>query len=365
MEVITPRDYPRIKTLQVTDITEEGATLNSRIVLAGNQEILEYGFVWNKRGFYVQYATLPHNKVVLKGSPGTETFSARVTSTLEKATTYYVRSFVRTADYVVYGDQTSFLSLGSSGPVVTQILPGYGTVGDTVAIHGNGFSFIIADNSVTIGSISSQIVAASDSVIKVIIPVGLNRGESNVSVSTSGLQAKGGLSFKLSRPIIAKLTPSVGTDFTEIEIEGDGFSYHNQSNRVVIGTKVATVLSVSKKLLKVAVPAGLMQRMNDVVVNVAAQSATLAAGFTMLPPNIGDFQPQQASPGTQIVITGDNFSTVASANIVHFGDVPATVVSASKTTITVVVPSGVPTDSYITVVTAEQTSQSTVLFRSI
>ncbi|MEQ9167308.1 MAG: hypothetical protein RLO12_13715 [Fulvivirga sp.] len=42
------REYPRLKTLPVVDISEEGATFSAQILELGNQDIIEYGFVWGE-----------------------------------------------------------------------------------------------------------------------------------------------------------------------------------------------------------------------------------------------------------------------------------------------------------------------------
>ena len=45
---ITGRNYPRLKTLAVTDITAEGAKFNAEIIFRGNFEVINYGFVWSE-----------------------------------------------------------------------------------------------------------------------------------------------------------------------------------------------------------------------------------------------------------------------------------------------------------------------------
>ena len=58
------------------------------------------------------------------------------------------------------------------------------------------------------------------------------------------------------------------------------------------------------------------------------------------PPVITSFAPTSAFTGSNVVITGLNFSPVASSNIVYFGAVQATVTAASTTSLTVMVPAG-------------------------
>ena len=57
-------------------------------------------------------------------------------------------------------------------------------------------------------------------------------------------------------------------------------------------------------------------------------------------PTINGFTPTSGSVGTSIIITGTNFSTTPTNNIVYFGAVKATVTAATATQLTVTVPSG-------------------------
>lgn len=58
------------------------------------------------------------------------------------------------------------------------------------------------------------------------------------------------------------------------------------------------------------------------------------------PPTISSFSPTSGPIGTSVTITGTNFDTSASNNIVYFGTVKATVATAASTQLTVTVPLG-------------------------
>ncbi len=59
------------------------------------------------------------------------------------------------------------------------------------------------------------------------------------------------------------------------------------------------------------------------------------------PPTITSFTPTSAIPGSSVTITGTNFNTTASNNVVFFGSTRATVTAASANSLTVTVPVGV------------------------
>jgi len=76
-----------------------------------------------------------------------------------------------------------------------------------------------------------------------------------------------------------------------------------------------------------------------------------------LPPVITSFNPVQGPVGTTVTINGSNFSSVAADNTVFFGTVQATILTATVTQLTVIVPSGA-TNSIISVTTYGQTTNT-------
>ncbi|WP_439507045.1 beta strand repeat-containing protein, partial [Sediminibacterium sp.] len=75
--------------------------------------------------------------------------------------------------------------------------------------------------------------------------------------------------------------------------------------------------------------------------NSAAGAAWVYSYVTPLtPPTITSFNPITAKPGDVVTITGTNFNTTTTNNIVFFGATRATVTAATTTSLTVTVPSG-------------------------
>ena len=68
---------------------------------------------------------------------------------------------------------------------------------------------------------------------------------------------------------------------------------------------------------------------------------------TIPPPTFISFTPTSGLPGTEVVITGTNFSPIPTDNIVLFNGVPATVISGSTTYLTVIVPEGAESGTII------------------
>ncbi len=87
---------------------------------------------------------------------------------------------------------------------------------------------------------------------------------------------------------------------------------------------------------------------SPVTYTITAEDGTTTQDWTVTVssaiPTITSFSPASSEIGSQITITGTNFSTNPTSNIVYFGGVTATVLSASETELTVEVPVGASSD---------------------
>jgi len=79
---------------------------------------------------------------------------------------------------------------------------------------------------------------------------------------------------------------------------------------------------------------------NEIAAIYNAGSAGKCTSTSPAVPVISSFTPATGAIGTVVTISGTNFSTTASANIVYFGAVRANVLAASPTGLTVTVPTG-------------------------
>ena len=108
---LSSREYPRLNTLEVSDITPLGAKVSAEFLLRGDFEILYYGFVWSDR----PSPRVDHDSsAIFYGNIQDTGFSAEITSGLTKGIYYYVRPFVQTGNYRVYGKNVSFKSEGNN-----------------------------------------------------------------------------------------------------------------------------------------------------------------------------------------------------------------------------------------------------------
>jgi hypothetical protein len=101
-------DYPRIKTLDISVNTMEEVIYKAEITYRGETEIQSYGFVWGQGN---NPDLISGSQVRLNGKPENNTFAITLNDLLIKNTTYTVRAFVETDQYVIYGQTIEFTSV--------------------------------------------------------------------------------------------------------------------------------------------------------------------------------------------------------------------------------------------------------------
>ena len=113
-EKLLERNFPVVKTHEVTDITSNGAIFTGEILHKGNSKITEVGFVWDD---YLEPNLEEDDHYIIKNEGGLQSvFTAEITSTLVQNNYYYVKAFAKNEEgYTYYGEQVFFKSLGSKG----------------------------------------------------------------------------------------------------------------------------------------------------------------------------------------------------------------------------------------------------------
>ena len=138
---------------------------------------------------------------------------------------------------------------------------------------------------------------------------------------------------------IADFFPTSGSAGTQVAITGTGFAATPAGNAVTFGGVTALVVSATATSLTVAVPFGATT--GKIAVSVAGNSATTVQDFAVVAPGaptISGLSPGTAPAGTQVSVTGTNFNPAVGATTVKLNETVATVVTATPTQLTIVVP---------------------------
>lgn len=303
-------------------------------------------------------------RIDLGASSATGNFEVPVHYGLYDDTTYYVKSFVATENYFVFGQVVSFESNGSASPVIEGFTPAQGTWGDTVVLAGKHFSTAPESDHVKFGAYESQVVWATDSTLGCVVPEGIGGASVPITLSVFQREVAAPATFVFTVPDIESFSPTQGTFDDIIEITGAGFSPAAERNVVKFNEHVAEVISASPGVLKVKVPRSIRAKENKISITVNMQSDSTSGSFVILPPVISSLSPNAAHTGEAIEIRGQNFNPDLAGNTVSFGTVKGIVSGASTNLLTVVLSGGIfSSRSFnVAVTVAEQTAVSYEVF---
>lgn len=163
---IGEKDYPFILTGEITDITGTSVVFNGEIISTGKDEIIEYGFLWDKTEPRIETA----NKAVVSNPAATGSFSLSINYNLIKDSVQIVRSYIKTNNLVVYGNQQRFTCNGGMPAEIYDFSPRKGYVNSTVVITGNYFTNRKEKVSVFFGDKKAVIDSCSNERLVVRVP---------------------------------------------------------------------------------------------------------------------------------------------------------------------------------------------------
>ena len=266
--------------------------------------------------------------------------------------------------FIVISDQSEPEELS-----ITKITPSSGPPNTEVTIMGCGFSKDPSKNTVRFNETLAEVISVTDSTstsenpacldeLVTVVPPGTKTGP--VQVSTNGAIVTGSI-FTVTNseeevPIIQSFSPASGPPGTKVKITGDNFSSDPADVQLAFGGVDAPILEAKDDLLMGRVP----ENAKDGPVTVTIDGLTVIsdAYFNVKttsdggngdddnnqpPPSISGISPNSGPTGTQVTISGSNFSDTDSENSVTFNGSNATINSATTTKIIAVVPDGATT----------------------
>jgi len=226
-------------------------------------------------------------------------------------------------------------------PIISDFTPTSGQVGDEIAINGKHFSASASGNVVKFNDIKATVKAATMTQLIVTVPEGAATGK--VSVTVNGEVGTSLTDFTvLFSPKITVLSVDNGYVGDQVTIEGENFDSNTSGNEVLFNGTSASVTSATETALVVIVPEGATT--GNIKVTVNGMTTTSSEVFTVnQPPSISGFSPLSGIIGEGVTIEGEHFSATASENEVLVNGMVANLISASETTLVVVVPEGANT----------------------
>ena len=216
-------------------------------------------------------------------------------------------------------------------PALQSFSPVSGSNGTVDTIRGTSFTGTTAVSFGGVAALSFTVV--DDSTITAVVGDGASG-----SVAVTNTYGTGSLpGFIHMAPVITSFTPASAGPGATIAITGDHFT---GATSVTLGGTPAATFTVNSPTSITAVVGG--GSAGDVVVTTSYGTGKLS-GFAFNsppPPVISSFSPQSGPAGSSITITGANFNSSLTGNIVYFGATPGIVTAASAGQLTVTVPAG-------------------------
>ncbi len=192
---VQPKDYPYVIT-NLPGVNNTGAEFSADITNLGNNAILKYGFVWSTES---NATTLDYN-IMFEDKASEGIYSCNVNSGFAKGQTYYVRAYILTDQYEVYGNEESFISEGSLPPVVTDFEPKFGAAGTQVIIYGTNFGQSKSGNTVRFGEHIALVDSVTETKLFVEVPQVTEPDTVVIAVETAGMTGNSVEQFDLYFP---------------------------------------------------------------------------------------------------------------------------------------------------------------------
>ncbi|MFZ2285443.1 MAG: IPT/TIG domain-containing protein [Bacteroidales bacterium] len=331
------RDYPRVKTHDVTNITSEGALFAAEIYEPGNGVITDHGFVWGLS----QPGIDNDNRVYLGPFGGTGRFTAEVRSTLAEGVTYKVAAFVRSGEYTVYGNTVEFKSLGSMGPVITGFSPGRVLCGDTIVITGRNFSWVRASNIVRLNDATAVVCEpVNDTVLKAVVPFTVSDVENTVSVEIAGNRTnytKATLIVDL--PGIESFSPVAAHWGDTVEIFFRNLREADNLQFLLGDIHLVPIEPYNGRSVRIIVP--LVAELDLMTISFSAEGGSFFSDdqFALLPPSVSGFLPGTGFWPDTVTVYGIFHPDRQQAEVL-FGTLPSEIISVTRDSLRVIVPEG-------------------------
>jgi hypothetical protein len=328
-------EYPLVYTGEVIDIRSDGAMFCGKIASISASDVLEYGFVWDIKSTPTIESS---EKYIIREPAEIGIYKQQISTTLQEGVHYYVRAFVRSNKYITYGQEVTFISLGSLAPQIIDFTPKLGNVGDTLIILGRNFSHKMDNNHVQMGQFQAKVLKANQDTLVIVVPGELNILESTITVSIINNKVTSADKFNLIPPVVNDFAEEVASFGDEVRIYGANFLTNPSSLKVYFDNFRSTIVSIQDNCITVLVPDSLNTSKSTIKVEMNNLIVSSPEQFQLAPVAIIDFFPKTVLTGNTITLTGSNFSPIPESNHVTIGGLKANVLEVSRNELKVRVP---------------------------
>lgn len=241
------KSYPYFITKEATDINANGVTLNAELIDKGQEQIVDFGFLWEDGETEYKYSLLE------KGG-SLNNFTLRISSDLDTGGIYSYKAYAETIEYQIFGNTVSFESLGSIPPEIVDFNPKIGFDTSEVVLTGKYFSHNAEKNSVFVNNMEAEILySGSDSIIFK-TPKMAYFGDAEISVAVGSQKTIANKTFQILGPQIESISSTSGHSGEYLTITGQNFIQNGETLNVYFDGISATIIDTSETALRVVVP---------------------------------------------------------------------------------------------------------------
>ncbi len=241
----------------------------------------------------------------------------------DDATTGFIKLVTSSEEY------TSDIELTVIGhePVIDTFTPTSGLPGARVQFQGIHFVHV---ESVLFGEIEAPFEVAAETQLTALVPLDAETGHITIKTAFGETVSESEFVVQEPSPEITSFSPSSGSTGTQVTLTGDHF---NGVSNVLFGDVEASFEVVANAQILTTVPANA----NTGLIRVESLSGDAETETLFyLPAKIDSFEPEKATPGTEVLIKGSNFTGTSRVRI---GGKEAEINSVSPNELTTIVPS--------------------------
>ena len=237
---------------------------------------------------------------------------------------------------------------GLTTPAISSVFPITARIGDTLTINGQNFSWNKEANKVTLESAQCQIVQASKSELRVIIPdhqpydnyiLPTPRDPSNLKLSIALKTSEDYREFTYLAPMYIAFSPEKGMPLDTVVLQGKNFSAFRDEWRMEVSGIAVEILNVTDNELSFVVPAEVS--FNNVYFTASTIHYFWSWTYELQIPKILAVNPSQVTVGDEIEISGKYFNPSTQLNSLWLNQQPTQILFSDKSRIRAKIPSDI------------------------
>ncbi len=335
---LSPAPYPSVSEVDIIP-QNNGVLFRASIERNTSEPITDHGFLISSSNI----PTLEAAEITLSLGTATEqpaSFEEKLESSLDNETQYFVRAFLKTEDFTVYGLINSFSDFTTTlTPQITGYEPTVGMRRDTLFFSGRNFPINQSKFSVKIGGFFAPVVQAQPNGFGVIIPAVATNEWHEIDLQINSVQ------YPIETPVevvdfTAGFTPRQATFLDTIRIRGVFPNVMSSSipYQVFMDGAASEVVDFQRNVISALVPVGVSTAAPSITVTVpdSIPGSFVARGpLQLISPEISYFDGAAMKRGETFTIHGNYFNPAPEGNRVFVNDQELRVDDATAEQITV------------------------------